>query len=138
MVVIDLADISFRAARRVPLTSWFRFRRAVENTNTVLLVSTRQSCAQTCASLVLQMQASALQASGTKLPAIIDQPSAENIGHHVSGARVQRVPGGERLPTHAHLLQGLSISAQLLRSRLERKPVRSADAQFFARQIRIS
>ena len=26
------------AARRVPLTSWFRFRRAVENTATVLLV----------------------------------------------------------------------------------------------------
>ena len=120
MVVIDLADISFRAARRVPLTSWFRFRRAVENTNTLLLVSTRQPCAQTCASLLLQMQASGvrLQAQETKLPAISGQLSAENIGHHVSGARLQ----GVQLPTHAQLLQGLNISAQLLRSRLERKP----------------
>src|SRR5688572_23573490 len=38
LVVIDLADVPPRLARRVPLTSWFRFRRAVENTRTVLLV----------------------------------------------------------------------------------------------------
>lgn len=111
MVVIDLGDISFRAARRVPLTSWFRFRRAVENTNTVLLVSSRQSCAQTCASLVLEMQA-----SGTRLQA--------------SGVRVQDDNEQERLPAHAQLLQGLHIRTELLRSRVERKPVRSANIAF--------
>src|SRR5215472_19348984 len=32
MVVLDLGDIPPQSARRVPLTSWFRFRRAVEPT----------------------------------------------------------------------------------------------------------
>ena len=34
LVVVDLGDVPVQAARRVPLTSWFRFRRAVENTRT--------------------------------------------------------------------------------------------------------
>ena len=38
MVVLDLGDIPAESARRVPLTSWFRFRRAVEPTATVLLL----------------------------------------------------------------------------------------------------
>jgi hypothetical protein len=33
-------------------------------------------------------------------------------------------------PAHAQLLRGLSINAELLRSRLERKPVRSVHASF--------
>ena len=98
MVVIDLGDISFKAARQVPLTSWFRFRRAVENTNTVLLVSSRQPCAQTCASLVLQMQSLGMR-------------------RETSGARLQ-----DSIPAHAQILEGLNIRAELLRSRVERRP----------------
>src|SRR5919197_279530 len=37
LIAIDLGDISLEASRRIPLTSWFRFRRAVENTPTLLL-----------------------------------------------------------------------------------------------------
>jgi len=33
MVVLDLGDIPVESVRRVPLTSWFRFRRAVEPTD---------------------------------------------------------------------------------------------------------
>lgn len=121
MVVIDLGDISFRAERRVPLTSWFRFRRAVENTNTVLLVSSRQACAQTCASMVLQMEAQTGsfrdQASGRKLSAVNFQASAKNIE-------------AARVPAHAQILEGCNISAELLRSRLERKPARSVRIGF--------
>ena len=56
MVVLDLGDIPAESARRVPLTSWFRFRRAVEPTATVLLVVEREPCAKTCASLVVRLQ----------------------------------------------------------------------------------
>ena len=38
MVVLDLGDIPAESLRRIPLTSWFRFRRAVESTATVLLL----------------------------------------------------------------------------------------------------
>ena len=53
LVVLDLADVSIQAARRIPLTTWFRFRRAVESTSTAFLVVEQQSSAKSCASLVL-------------------------------------------------------------------------------------
>jgi hypothetical protein len=57
LVVIDLADVPPRIARRVPLTSWFRFRRAVESTRTVLLVIEQEAFAKNSASLVLRLEA---------------------------------------------------------------------------------
>ena len=56
MVVLDIGDIPPESARRVPLTSWFRFRRAVEPTATVLLLLEQEPCAKTCASLVLRLE----------------------------------------------------------------------------------
>jgi len=54
MVAVDLGDIPFRTARRIPLASWFRFRRAVEHTPTVLLAITQALCAHSCATLSLK------------------------------------------------------------------------------------
>jgi recombination protein RecA len=54
LVVMDLGDTPPQNARRISLTSWFRLRRAVENTPTVLLSVARQSNAKTCASLMLE------------------------------------------------------------------------------------
>jgi hypothetical protein len=58
LVAIDLADVPPEFARRVPLASWFRFRRAVERTPTVLLVLEQEAYAKSCASLVLRTVAS--------------------------------------------------------------------------------
>jgi recombination protein RecA len=55
-VLMDLGDVPPLNARRIPLATWFRFRRAVDNTPTVFLLITREPCAQTCASLVLRCQ----------------------------------------------------------------------------------
>ena len=54
IVVLDLGDTAPATARRISLTSWFRLRRAVENTPTVLISVARQSNAKTCASLQLE------------------------------------------------------------------------------------
>ncbi len=54
LVVFDLGDTPPVTARRISLTSWFRLRRAVENTPTVLVAVARQSNAKTCASLQLE------------------------------------------------------------------------------------
>ena len=43
MVAVDLSDVSARLARQVPLHVWFRFRRAVEDTSTILLVMEQES-----------------------------------------------------------------------------------------------
>jgi hypothetical protein len=52
-------------ARRISLTSWFRLRRAVEPTPTVLVSVSRQSNAKTCASLILECEREAIAWSGT-------------------------------------------------------------------------
>ena len=54
VVVFDLGGISWVDARRINLSMWFRFRRAVENTRTILLLLGEESCAKSCASLVLR------------------------------------------------------------------------------------
>jgi hypothetical protein len=105
VVIIDLGDTPLKMARRIPLTSWFRFQRAIEHTATVLFVISQAPCARTCASLLLKV-------SGKKLSAFSSQLSAETS------------------PTHAQLLDGLLVQGELLRSRLERKPAGSVTAAF--------
>jgi recombination protein RecA len=56
VVVFDLGGISWVDAGRVELSTWFRFRRAIENTPTILLLLGEESCAKSCASLVLRCQ----------------------------------------------------------------------------------
>ena len=54
LVTLDLGDTPPAIARRISLTSWFRLRRAVENTPTVLLSLAVQSNAKTCAALQIE------------------------------------------------------------------------------------
>jgi recombination protein RecA len=54
VIVLDLGGISWLEARRINLSLWFRFRRAVEDTSTILLLLGEEPYAKTCASLVLR------------------------------------------------------------------------------------
>jgi hypothetical protein len=98
LIVLDLADVLPQAARRIPLTTWFRFRRAVENTSTILLSLAQQPIAGSCSSLLLQLSA---------------------LNSQFSDKEEQRTN-----LAHTQLLTGLEINTELIRSRLERKPVR--------------
>ena len=55
LIVLDLGDLPPQAARRIPLTTWFRFRRAVENKPTILLAIEQHPIAGSCSSLLLQL-----------------------------------------------------------------------------------
>jgi hypothetical protein len=126
MVVVDLADVPPRFARRIPLASWFRFRRAVENTPTVLLVVEQEPYAKTCASLVLKMQQSAVSTQHSASDGW--EVNQERSRFRTSVAKcVEKV-----LPAHAQLLRELPVEAEIVHARLQRKPVRSA-AQFHTR-----
>src|SRR5580700_2930323 len=57
LVAVDLSDIAPKIVRYVPLNAWFRFRRAVEDTPTILMVMEQEANAKTCASLVLRLEA---------------------------------------------------------------------------------
>jgi recombination protein RecA len=54
VIVLDLGGISWVEARKINLSLWFRFRRAVEGTSTILLLLGEDSYAKTCASLILR------------------------------------------------------------------------------------
>ena len=56
LVAVDLSDVAPKIVRYVPLNAWFRFRRAVEDTPTVLMVMEQEANAKTCASLVLRLE----------------------------------------------------------------------------------
>lgn len=66
VVVMDLGGTPVQSARRISLTSWFRLRRAVENTSTVLVTLAAQSNAGTCASLQLECAGPTAQWSGMR------------------------------------------------------------------------
>ena len=94
LIVIDLAGVPPQTARRVPLTSWFRFRRAVEHTPTALLVLEEEAFAKSASGLVLKMKS------------------------QVAGRRPQAGP----LPSHARLLTATEISVEVVRAVSQRKP----------------
>src|SRR6266851_1298097 len=66
MIALDLGDLPPQTARRIPLTTWFRFRRAVEHTPTVLLAVERQSIAGSCSSLLIKLGAAMNQESAAQ------------------------------------------------------------------------
>ncbi len=115
MVAIDLAGVPLKMARRIPLTTWFRFRRAVENTPTLLLVTGTQACAQSCASLSLEL--------GRRLSEISRQEKGLSSRFSAPSKRQSSEDSGK--PSHAKLLTGIKVQIEVLRSRMERKPVKS-------------
>jgi recombination protein RecA len=148
MVALDLGDIPSDSMRRVPLTSWFRFRRAVEPTATVLLVVEQEPWAKTCASLVVKLQCKTVCA----------RDSAPNPGRatavgnwqvlHTSMARGEPFhdPGSwenseaeencrSQIPennvvSHAALLRRMNFRAEVMRSWAQRKPPHSVGVRF--------
>jgi hypothetical protein len=147
LVILDLGDVPFKMTRRIPLTSWFRFQRAIEHTPTVLFVITQEPCVLTCASLLLKMQAQFLGASHGawgKKPSAFSLPlsaRARNAPVSLAGpgfsyvAEVQKKFQASEGFAHTELLQGLHIQTEVLRSRLGRKPARSTTA-FTSQSVR--
>jgi hypothetical protein len=126
LVVIDLTGVPLRTARRIPLTTWFRFQRAVENTATILLVIGEQACAQSCATMQL-----ALTSVLSFRSSVLSQPETGNHRHDYCDQNHCAV---ER-PSHTELLSDLEIHAEVLRSRSERKPMQSIRTTFETKSI---
>ena len=97
-MVVDLAGIAPRFARKVPLITWFRFRRVIEKQETALVFSTSQSVTSTCSELVLRL--------------------STNEGRWSQTA--------EKAPTHARVFAGFDFEAEIARKRSFKKPVQSA------------
>ena len=133
LIVLDLADVPLQAARRIPLTTWFRFRRAVENKPAILMAIEQYPIAGSCSSLILQLASAShrmLRAPGL---AAERRKNAAHGASRGSAVKSEQTPEGRKkihirvdpqiaVPAHAQLLTGLEISAKLILSRLDRKP----------------
>jgi len=97
LIVLDLSDIPPETVRYVPLNAWFRFRRTVEDTATILLLLDQESNAKTCASLVLR-----LGMGPTHWNAAFETKSAHALRHPV-----------------VCLLDGFQARVEVLRSRIQ-------------------
>lgn len=95
-IALDLTDVPRETVRQVPLNTWFRFRRAVENTPAILAVLEQESNAKTCASLVLQLKA-----------------------RNISWLATTESQDAEGLQCLASLLDGFNVRADILRSRIQ-------------------
>ena len=124
MVALDLGNIPVASARRVPLTSWFRFRRAVEPTATVLLVVEQEACAKTCASLVVRLQRTAVCACDA-----VPATETESQGWEVLGRETGAIPLAN-VVSHAALLRGMQLRAEVVRSWARRRPMHSVSTKF--------
>jgi len=97
LIALDLSDIPPETTRHVPLHVWFRFRRAVEDSPTVLMLLEQESNAKTCASLVLRLGAERVHWAMTP-----DAHAARLLQHPV-----------------ACLLDGFEARAEVLSSRMQ-------------------
>ena len=124
MVVLDLSDVAPRTVRRVPLSFWFRFRRAVEHTPTVLILLEREPCAKSCASLVLEVRNSKPEIRNSK----------GDIGNWKLETRNSTFERGSQIvPPHSLLFCGIGAEVTMIRSRLSQaraahSPIRTGAA----------
>ena len=138
-IALDLSDVAPETVRHVPLNAWFRFRRAVEDTSTVLLVLEQESNAKTCASLVLRMGMKAAKWSGTEESDVKGKSAGINtvgiktteISRHSRGPLAQEVLAKGCL-AHARLLDGSDFQAEMLHTR--RQSINFQQAQIGCQQ----
>jgi len=64
VVLLDLCETPERTLQRIPLSYWYRFRRAVEHTFTILLVCAVSAQAKSCSTSSLELKSKLFHWSG--------------------------------------------------------------------------
>ena len=117
LVVLNLADVAAKHARRIVSSWWFRFRRAIENTPTALLVITPTACVRSCAGMVLEVNNEAavwlattatLKSSDARLKNQEHEPKTANHLSLVPEPN-QQPRRNVSLPTHSRLFGGIRV-----------------------------
>lgn len=127
VVMLDLADVPAKSAKKIISSWWYRFRRTLEATQTVLLVIAEESCVRSCAALALELKgemwvwSSANQneisqtqneISQTKRP--VKALARGNYLFIASAGEPPPIPRSEQQTrvSHSHLLQGLHLRVE--------------------------
>jgi hypothetical protein len=97
LVLLDLAALPEKSVRKIPMSTWFRFRAVVEKLSAALVVLTPHDVVGTCSSLTINLR----------------------------GARVRWSQQSHGGPDHARLSAGLDFSIQIATRRSPKKPSQS-------------
>jgi hypothetical protein len=121
LVVLNLADVAAKYARRIVSSWWFRFRRAIENTPTALVVVTPVACVRSCARMVLEVNnegavwlataSSVFISSDAGLRIKEDREPATKTASHLSLVTepTQQNRRHSSLLTHSRLFRGICV-----------------------------
>ena len=109
LIALDLSDAPPHLVRSVPLPVWFRFRRAVEYTPTILLLLDQEPNAKSCASLVLRLRT--------------EETNWSQTSDSVEDAALPHSPG--------LLLDGWKSNADIIRSSVKRKESAPISRDFY-------
>jgi len=111
-IALNLCNVPAKVARRVISSWWFRFRRAIEDTPTALIVLTPVACVRSCAALVLE-----LKNENSVWPSTLSLVSEKSNGHFTArekpAERLSLVPSAvakeDPAQPHTHFLQAIQI-----------------------------
>jgi hypothetical protein len=112
-IALNLCDVPAKVVRRVISSWWFRFRRAIEDTPTALIVLTPVAAVRSCATLVLE-----LENEGAVWPSTLSLVSENSNSGFTAGdelpSGLSLVPQGivtkqHPAQAHAHFLQAMQI-----------------------------
>jgi recombination protein RecA len=92
VVVLDLAGVPAEQSLRIPAATWFRFRRATQEADAVLVLLTRQPCARSSASCVVECSPLITNRSESTLLGGF-QHAAEVVRQRANDAQGKKAPG---------------------------------------------
>lgn len=113
-IALNLCNVPAKAVRRVISSWWFRFRRALEDTPTALIVLTPVATARSCAALVLELQNERAVWPST-LSLVSENSNGSFTAHTEPGSGhlslVPKIPESKTHPdkAHTHFLQTMQI-----------------------------
>src|SRR5690242_3334807 len=73
VVILDLCEVAARDLNRIPLSYWYRFRRAVENTPAMFVVASQHALVKSCARVQLEVRRERVQWRGPLFTGIHSQ-----------------------------------------------------------------
>jgi recombination protein RecA len=91
VVILDLASVPPEQALRIPSATWFRFRRAAQESDAIVLLLTQVACARSSALCVLDCSTGTTKISGNLLSSLLR--TAEIARQRVSSLYAKKAPG---------------------------------------------
>jgi len=91
VVMLDLCEAPVRALNRIPLSYWYRYQRALENTATILLICADSFQAKSCTRQALQIRPKALHWNGHESCRVLNSLEVIASPHKAAYAKVTSI-----------------------------------------------